>query len=134
MIVDVESKDIDTTNFVYLQAAQTTQQVIDEYDYENVEARHKIRIEVKRDFIFKGDKLLYSAVVSNFIKNALRSFNLKPSATLTITIDQPTITVRDTGPGATHRLPILSKPAMRKTTRNLNWLTVNRLCKLLAVT
>lgn len=105
MIVDVESKDIDTTNFVYLQAAQTTQQVIDEYDYENVEARHKIRIEVKRDFIFKGDKLLYSAVVSNFIKNALRSFNLKPSATLTITIDQPTITVRDTGPGATHRLP-----------------------------
>lgn len=120
MIVDVKSKDIDTTNFVYLQASQATQQAIDEYGYENANVRHNIHIEVKRDFIFKGDETLYLAVVFNLIKNALRSFNLKPSTTLTITIDQPTITVRDTGPGiAAYHLPSIFETCDAKSDRGL---------------
>ena len=100
MIADeVKSTPIETSHFVYLQAAQTTQKAMDEYAYENIDERHKIHIEVKNDFIFKGDEALYLAILFNLIKTALCGFHFKSSATLTITIDQPTITVRDTGPG-----------------------------------
>ena len=95
----VKPKSIDTAHFIYLQAAQTTQKAINEYSYENIDERYKIYTEIKNDFIFKGDEALYFVVLFNLIKNALRGFKLKPSATLVITIDQPTITIRDTGPG-----------------------------------
>lgn len=109
MILDeVASKPIDTNHFAYLHAAQTTKKAMDEYGYETEYERHKISIDVKRDFMFKGDETLTIFVLFNLIKNALYYFKLKPSATLTITINQPTITLRDTGPGIPlERLPHL---------------------------
>ncbi len=109
MILDeVASKSIDTNHFSYLHAAQTTQKAIDEYGYETERERHKISIDVQRNFMFKGDETLAIFVLFNLIKNALYYFKLKPSATLTIAINQPTITLRDTGPGIPlERLPHL---------------------------
>lgn len=109
MILDeVAAKPVDTANFAYLHAAQITQKAINEYGYETEGERHKISIVQQRDFLFRGDETLTIFVLFNLIKNALYYFKLKPFAHITITINQPTITVRDTGPGIpAERLPHL---------------------------
>lgn len=100
MILDeVKDKPIDPQTFVYLHAAQTTQKAIAEYGYETEGERHKIALEVKRNFVLKGDETLYLFVMFNLLKNALYYFKVTPQAKITITIDQPRVIVRDTGPG-----------------------------------
>jgi two-component system CAI-1 autoinducer sensor kinase/phosphatase CqsS len=100
MILDeVKDKPIDPQMFIYLHAAQTTQKAIAEYGYETEGERHKITLEVKRNFVFKGDETLCLFVLFNLIKNALYYFKVTPQAKITITINQPRIIVRDTGPG-----------------------------------
>lgn len=98
-LAEVKSKSIDTTHFTYLPAVQTTQKAIAEYAYETIGERKKIRIEVIRDFMFKGEETLYIFVLFNLIKNALYYFKSNPHGRITIKINQPTITVHDTGPG-----------------------------------
>lgn len=109
MILDeVAAKPVNTEHFTYLHATQATQKAIDEFGYETASERDKIQIKYQRDFIFKGDETLYLFVLFNLIKNALYYFKLKPSADITITINQPTITIRDTGPGiSSDRIPYL---------------------------
>lgn len=109
MILDeVAAKPVNAEHFSYLHATQTTQKAIAEYGYETEGERDKVNIKIKRDFIFKGDETLTLFVLFNLIKNALYYFKIKPSANITITINQPTIIVRDTGPGIpSARLPHL---------------------------
>lgn len=109
MILDeVKDKSIDPQTFNYLHAAQATQKAIAEYGYETEGERYKVHIEVKRNFVFKGDETLYLFVLFNLIKNALYYFKVKPHAKITITVDQPRVIIRDTGPGIpANRLPYL---------------------------
>lgn len=106
MILDeVKSKSIDANNFTYLQAAEVTKKAINEYSYETEGERSKVRLKIFRDFTFKGEETLYIFILFNLLKNALYYFKQHPSATITISIDNPTITVTDTGPGIhAHRL------------------------------
>lgn len=100
MILDeVKDKPINPQTLNYLHAAQATQKAIAEYGYETDGERDKVTLEVKRNFIFKGDETLYLFVLFNLIKNALYYFKLSPQSTITITVDHRRITVKDTGPG-----------------------------------
>ncbi len=96
---EVNAKAIDPANFAYLSAAESTQKALHEYGYETEAERHKASLIVLKDFTFKGDETLYLFILFNLIKNALYYFKHLPDATLTITIDQSTVTVKDTGPG-----------------------------------
>lgn len=109
MILDeAKSKAINPANFIYLDALLVAQKAIDEYGYETDAERSKIKLELVRDFTFYGDETLIIFVLFNLIKNALHYFKLKQGATITITVNQPTIVIRDTGPGiSADRLPHL---------------------------
>lgn len=112
MILDeVKFKPIDSSNFVYLQAAQITQKAIDEYGYETDDERQKVSVKTIRDFNFIGEETLYIFVVFNIIKNALYYLKLRPSSNIVITIDYLTVKIRDTGPGiAPAQLPNIFEP------------------------
>lgn len=100
MILDeVHAKPLDTASFTYCSAGKTTQKAIDEYSYETEEERRKVKLKIEKDFTFKGNETLYIFILFNLIKNALYYFKLHPHATLTITVNRPTIKVHDTGPG-----------------------------------
>jgi CheY-like chemotaxis protein len=100
MILDeVHAKPLDTANFAYFPAGKTSQKAIDEYGYETEAERSKVSVKIDNDFTFKGNETLYLFILFNLIKNALYYFKLHPQAALTITVDRPTIKVRDTGPG-----------------------------------
>lgn len=109
MILDeAKAKAISSANFIYLDAHLVMQKAIDEYGYETDAERSKLKLELVRNFTFYGDETLIIFVLFNLIKNALHYFKLKPGATITITINQPTIVIRDTGPGiSADRVPHL---------------------------
>jgi len=100
-LVEVKSKTIDTTHFAYLPAAQTVKKAVAEYGYETIAERSKVKIKTEQDFIFKGEETLCIFVLFNLIKNALYYFKSNPNGLITITVNKPTITVHDTGPGIT---------------------------------
>jgi two-component system, CAI-1 autoinducer sensor kinase/phosphatase CqsS len=100
MILDeVQARPIDTSTFAYLSAEKTTRKAIVEYGFDAGDQRDKVDLKIVNDFTFLGDETAYLFILFNLIKNALYYFNLYPQATLTITVDSPTIKVRDTGPG-----------------------------------
>lgn len=100
MILDeVHAKPLDAASFAYFSAGKTTQKAVDEYSYESEEERSKVSVKIENDFTFKGNETLYLFILFNLIKNTLYSFKRHPQATLTITVDRPTIKVRDTGTG-----------------------------------
>lgn len=98
---EVSSQAIDRSHFDYVSAALATQKAVDEYGYETQDERKKITVHIVEDFIFKGDETLYIFLLFNLIKNALYYFKLHPHATITITIEQAKVLVKDTGPGMT---------------------------------
>lgn len=100
MILDeVQDKSFDASTFSYLVASEVTQKAIDEYAYESDSERERVSMTVVRDFTFKGMETAYLFMLFNLIKNAVYYFKLHPNATVTITVESPTIRVRDTGPG-----------------------------------
>jgi len=100
MILDeVQDKSFDASTFSYLVASEVTQKAIDEYAYESDLERERVSMTVVRDFTFKGMETAYLFTLFNLIKNAVYYFKLHPEATITITVDSPTIRVRDNGPG-----------------------------------
>lgn len=110
---EVSNKPIDSSTFIYLPAAQTTQKAIDE-SFETHGEKNRIFLNVVKDFTFKAEETAYLFILFNLIKNALYYFKNFPKATLTITVDggshsnANTIKVRDTGPGIpAHALPLL---------------------------
>jgi CheY-like chemotaxis protein len=58
-----------------------------------------VRVNVLEDFTFRGDETAFVLILFNLLKNALYYVPSHPHATVTITIDQHRILVRDTGPG-----------------------------------
>ncbi|MES2771703.1 MAG: response regulator [Pseudomonadota bacterium] len=96
---EVKGKALNTANFAYLSAEQTVRKAVDEYGYETEGERSKVSVSVVRDFMFKGDETVAIFILFNLIKNALYYFGTKPNAQLLITVDEPAIYVKDTGPG-----------------------------------
>ncbi|MDO9090688.1 MAG: response regulator [Burkholderiaceae bacterium] len=107
----VKTRQIDTSDFVYLSAARVTRKAIDEYGYASNNERDKVRFNVRSDFIFKGHETTYLFVVFNLLKNALYYLAVRPQACITITVDRFCVSVHDTGPGiAKDLLPSLFEP------------------------
>lgn len=96
---EVSGKPIDQASFEYLQASKATQKALEEYSFDTPGERAKVALQVNNDFTIKVNETAYVFILFNLIKNALYYFKQHPQATLTITVDAPCVTVRDTGPG-----------------------------------
>ena len=96
---EVSAKPLDTAGFAHLSAAEATRKAVQEYSYEDDEARRSVQVEVVEDFVFRGDETAYLFVLFNLIKNALYYRAQYPDARLTITVAQQQVRVRDSGPG-----------------------------------
>ena len=96
---EVSAKPMDTGGFRYLSAAQATQKAVQEYAFQSDAERAKVSVKVTEDFAFRGDETAYLFVVFNLIKNALYYLTLFPDASVTATVGQNQVRVRDTGPG-----------------------------------
>jgi two-component system CAI-1 autoinducer sensor kinase/phosphatase CqsS len=96
---EVSDKPVNPSTFEYLDASQTTHKILDSYGFDTPGERDKVRIQTTRGFTFKVDETVYTFILYNLLKNALYYFKLKPEATVTITIANSTVVVRDTGPG-----------------------------------
>lgn len=96
---EVSGKPIDRASFEYLQASMSTQKAVEEYSFDTPGERAKVMVKVRNDFTIKVNETAYVFILFNLIKNALFYFKQHPQATLTITVDAPCVTVRDTGPG-----------------------------------
>jgi two-component system, CAI-1 autoinducer sensor kinase/phosphatase CqsS len=96
---EVSEKPVDTSGFSYLSAAAATHKAVQEYSYQTDDERAKVSVQVVQDFSFHGDETAYLFVLFNLLKNALYYLELKPEARIVITVAQPQVLVRDTGPG-----------------------------------
>ncbi|WNC92123.1 response regulator [Paraburkholderia sp. FT54] len=96
---EVSAKPIRPDGLTYLSAASTTRKALEEYGFGDEKERDKVRLVVREDFTFKVDETVYLFTLFNLIKNSLHHIATHPAATLTLTIEQQSVMVRDTGPG-----------------------------------
>ncbi|PRX36952.1 histidine kinase/DNA gyrase B/HSP90-like ATPase [Paraburkholderia sp. BL18I3N2] len=96
---EVSAKPIRPDYLTYLSATGTTRKALEEYGFADEKERGKVRLVVREDFTFKVDETVYLFTLFNLIKNALHHIATHPAATLTLTIEQQSVMVRDTGPG-----------------------------------
>lgn len=95
----VAGKAMDPSAFRYLSAADVVQQAVEEYSYDTDERRDRVSVDVKQDFLFRGDETAYLFVLFNLVKNALYYAASCPRTQVTISVGDHKVTVRDTGPG-----------------------------------
>jgi two-component system, CAI-1 autoinducer sensor kinase/phosphatase CqsS len=98
---EVGAKPVDASRFECLSAAEVARKAVQEYGWENETERERVGVDVVRDFNFRGDETAFLFVLFNLMKNALYYLALDPEARITITVDEPRVRVRDTGPGMT---------------------------------
>ena len=96
---EVSARPVDASTFRYLSAAEAVRKAVEEYSYDSDEARDRVGIEVREDFVFKGDETAFLFVLFNLIKNALYYVAAYPATRLTISVGEHQVRVRDTGPG-----------------------------------
>ncbi len=96
---EVNARPIDASTFTYLSAEDVTRKALEEFNFESTSDRVRVSLHVLRDFTFRGDETIYVFILFNLIKNAVYYFKLHPKATITISVDNKTVTVKDTGPG-----------------------------------
>lgn len=96
---EVSGRPIDQASFEYLAASKATRKALEEYSFDTPGERAKVAVQVNNDFTIKVNETAYVFILFNLIKNALYYFKQHPQATITITVDAPCVTVRDTGPG-----------------------------------
>ncbi|MBN9411999.1 MAG: response regulator [Burkholderiales bacterium] len=96
---EVRTNAFSPGEFVLVGAAGATRRAIEEYGYDSALQRERVQLDVRRDFVFRGDETAYLFILFNLIRNALYYFETHPHARLTVTVDAPRVIVRDTGPG-----------------------------------
>ncbi len=65
-----------------LSAAELVRQAVAEYPYRSTRERECVQVMVRRDFVFKGSQALFTQVIDNLLKNALRSLAAATTASL----------------------------------------------------
>ncbi len=98
---EVNAKPMDSRAFADLSGAEIVRQAIQEYGFDNEDERSRVEARVVQDFCFRGDETACLFVLYNLIKNALYYLPRYPEMRVTITVEQNTVRVRDTGPGIT---------------------------------
>ena len=101
---EVNAKPLNPVGFAYLSAADACNKAVLEYGYESHEQRSRVDIEVRQDFLFRGEETAFLFVLFNLIKNALYYLPAYPQSRLVITVDGGKVTVCDNGPGITPEL------------------------------
>ncbi len=96
---EVSARPMDVNAFVPLSAALVTQRAVEEYGYEMEEARARVRIQIVKDFSFRGDETAYVFVLFNLIKNALFYVPTHPHLQVLIRVERSQVFVEDNGPG-----------------------------------
>lgn len=96
---ELDAKPFDAKQFQHLSAAQTTRKAIEQYAYESDEARARVRLQVRGDFVFRGDETAYLFVLFNLFSNALYYVPLCPHLRITVTVQPGEVRVHDDGPG-----------------------------------
>lgn len=96
---EVSAKPIDSRDFRFLSAAESTRKAVEEYGWESMDERSKVDVQVIEDFTFRGDETAYLFVLFNLIKNALHYMPLHRDATLSFVVEGRQVRVRDSGPG-----------------------------------
>lgn len=59
-------------------AAHAVQEAVDHYPFRTTRERESVRVLVRRDFRFRASSLLFSHVIDNLVKNALKSLAATP--------------------------------------------------------
>lgn len=96
---EVSGRPINQASLEYLSASKATHKALEEYCFDTPGERAKVNVLVKNNFTIKANETAYIFILFNLIKNALYYFKRHPQAIITITVDAPSVTVRDTGPG-----------------------------------
>jgi two-component system, CAI-1 autoinducer sensor kinase/phosphatase CqsS len=96
---EVSARPVDASTFRYLSAAEVVRKAVEEYSYDGDEARDRVGVEVREDFVFKGDETAFLFVLFNLIKNALYYVAAYPATRVTIGVGEHQVRVRDSGPG-----------------------------------
>ncbi len=87
-----------------LSAAEVAHRAVDHFAYDAAEHRERVQVVVEQDFRFRADPTAVELVFFNLLKNALYYAPLHPDMTVRLTVTtqpEPSIVVRDTGPGIT---------------------------------
>jgi CheY-like chemotaxis protein len=96
---EVNARAVDATRLVHVGAADLCTKAVEEFGYEDAAQRARVRVEVRRDFVFRGDETAFLFVLFNLLKNALHYLPVQPDMTVRIEVDAGRICVCDTGPG-----------------------------------
>ena len=103
LLNEIKAQSTSTKDFELLSAQKAVQCAIDEYAYRDNHERSKLSLEVKDNFIFKGELTSFKFVLFNLLKNALYYTNTYPESRIVITLTAASpynkIEVKDTGPG-----------------------------------
>ena len=71
ILQNIRDEEIDKTRFLSLSIARVVESALKEYAFEGKEQKELVNVDLKSDFIFKGDETLMIFVLFNLLKNSL---------------------------------------------------------------
>ena len=96
---EVNAKPLDPDRLAHLYAGEVCARAIEDYGYENEHQRACVSLEIRKDFVFRGEETAYLFVLFNLLKNSLYYLPVRPAMQVMVIVDAGRIVVRDTGPG-----------------------------------
>jgi len=95
---NIRDGNIDKSNFIDLSISDTVKKAIRQYAYRNEEEKDLVNLDLKDDFIFKGDENMMIFVIFNLLKNSLY-YKSKIEIRTKSTLDGNYLYFKDYGPG-----------------------------------
>jgi len=96
---EVGAKPIDRAGFHLLSAGDSTRKALQEYAFQGDDEAARVHVHVVDDFVFRGEETAFIFVIFNLLKNSLFYLPAYPHASVTITVGDQQVKVRDNGPG-----------------------------------